>query len=498
MFRLLFNDLLRKSRAVSDGVGSPALAFVPALTLASFWWGGEVALVAVALGLPLFIILAGYLPAPPRSLQRDVKDRPLDSIARLETALDQAVTHYVNGSKNSACVDLVVVPQPSPRQAAALGSRLKSSLRFGDVVAQRGQSTFTACIQATENLTDDSAWEIARRLQRAVARPVFAEGKSQAFQATVGYCTARNAPDVTASSVLEAAGRAAQAAQRQGVGILRSYEASMGGQTLHGSLVQEVQIALSNGQIHPWFQPQFDAKTGKLSGMEALVRWVHPAHGTVPPNEFLSAVRQAGQWDVMTDLMLNKSLDALVEMDRCGINVPTVGVNFAQDDLTDVNLPDRIAWALDRTGLNPDRLTVEVLESVVAGGTDGKVQENLKRISMLGCRIDLDDFGTGHASIASLRDYSLHRVKIDRSYIEEIDGDSNQKAMFETILMMANRLGFDTLAEGVETQDQLDVLRALGCGHVQGFGLAKPMPLMDLELWLADHATATKRKAANG
>ncbi len=496
MFQKVLFGSLRAARKISDDVGSPALAFVPAATLGAYWMGGETALVGTALGLPLLMMAGGYLPQIPRGVQKPVEQRHLDSLSRLETALDQAVTHYVNGSKNAVCIDMNVHPQPGPRQTDALGHRLKGALRFGDIVAQRNPNTFTACIQASENLTDDAAHEIALRLQTALVRPVLADGASQTFQATIGYCTSQHAPDLTAPSLLDAAGRAALAAKRQGKGGMRSYEPSMGGQTLKSTLVQGVADALKNGQIHPWFQPQFASQSGQLSGVEALVRWVHPEHGLIPPNEFLSAVRQAGAWADLTNMMINKSLGALAYLEKSGIYVPTVGVNFAQDDLSDPGLADRIAWALDRTDMDPARLTVEVLESVVAGGTDSRVQDTLKDIAKIGCQIDLDDFGTGHASIACLRDYSLNRLKIDRSYVENIDTDESQRAMLETILMMATRLGFDTLAEGIETQSQLQVLSQLGCGHVQGFGLAKPMPLMDFEVWYADRSQPKDRKVA--
>jgi len=496
MFQNILFGSLRAARKISDDVGSPALAFVPAATLGAYWVAGETALVGTALGLPLLMMLGGYLPRIPHGFEKPVEQRSLDSVPRLETALDQAVTHFVNGAKNAVCIDMNVEPKPNPRQAEALGHRLKGALRFGDIVAQRGDHTFTACIQASDNLTEDAAYEIAVRLQTALSRSVLAGGVSQTFQATLGYCTSKNAPDLTASSLLDAATRAALAAKRQGKGGLRAYEPSMGGQTLKSTLVQGVAEALKNGEIHPWFQPQFDTQTGDLSGVEALVRWLHPEHGLIPPNEFLSAVRQAGAWTELTDMMINKSLEALAYLDSCGIHVPTVGVNFAQEDLSDHRLPDRIAWALDRTDLQAPRLTIEVLESVVAGGTDSRVQDTLKEVAKIGCQIDLDDFGTGHASIACLRDYSLHRLKIDRSYVENIDKDERQRAMLETILMMAKRLGFDTLAEGIETQSQLQVLTKLGCGHVQGFGLAKPMPLMDLELWWADRTQSHKREVA--
>lgn len=486
MIKALIIRILRTARQVSDQVGSAALAFVPALSLAAYWTGGEPALLAVALGLPCIMMAGAYLPQIPRDNEIPTRLRPLDSRTKLETALDQAVTHFVNGGANSVCVEIRVTPLPTASQARALGVRLKGSVRFGDVVTQSAENIFTACIQANDNLTVDAAEKIVRRLRQAIVRPILVEGQTQAFSCTIGYCTASLAPDVPATSFLDAAKRAADAAVHQGEHGMRLYEPKMGGQTLRAELVAQVHQAFQDRHIQPWFQPQFSVDGQTLIGVEALVRWIHPSHGMITPNEFLSAIRQAGAWSKLTDHMIDQSLQTLAFLDRQGAFVPTVGVNFAQEDLQDPTLVDRISWALDRHGLPPERLTVEVLENVVAAGTDDQVQKTLTTLSEMGCRIDLDDFGTGHASIASLRDLKLDRVKIDRSYLANIDNDTAQVALLETIALMAQRLGFETLAEGIETQSQLDMVRKIGCTAVQGFGLAKPMSGEHLAQWMVN------------
>jgi EAL domain-containing protein (putative c-di-GMP-specific phosphodiesterase class I) len=167
--------------------------------------------------------------------------------------------------------------------------------------------------------------------------------------------------------------------------------------------------------------------------------------------------------------------------------VPTVAVNFSAQELRDPQLPDRLRWTLDRFHLASSRLTVEVLESVVAGDGDEVIASNIGRIAAMGCGIDLDDFGTGNASITTIRRFNLTRLKIDRSFVRNVDTDRDQQKFVTAVLALAEQLGLDTLAEGVETQGEHAMLAQLGCGHVQGFVLARPMPADDLALWLRQH-----------
>ncbi len=191
--------------------------------------------------------------------------------------------------------------------------------------------------------------------------------------------------------------------------------------------------------------------------------------------------------ELLGQTMLAQSLAALVELDRRGLHLPTVAVNFSGPELRNPQLPDRLRWTLDRFGLAPSRLTVEVLESVVTGDGDDVIASNIGRISALGCAVDLDDFGTGNSSITAIRRFALNRLKIDRSFVQDVDQNRDQQKLVMAILSLAERLGLDTLAEGVETPAEHALLAQLGCGHVQGYVVAKPMPVGDLVRWLTTH-----------
>ena len=173
--------------------------------------------------------------------------------------------------------------------------------------------------------------------------------------------------------------------------------------------------------------------------------------------------------------------------DNAGVDVPQVGVNFAGPELNNPKLVDKVKWELDRFELEPQRLAVEILETVMAGAPDDTITRNIKALGDLGCRIDLDDFGTGHASIASIRRFAVSRIKIDRSFVIKADRDPEQQRIISAILTMAERLNVETLAEGVETVGEHALLAQLGCNHVQGFGLARPMPFEETADWIQAH-----------
>jgi len=194
-------------------------------------------------------------------------------------------------------------------------------------------------------------------------------------------------------------------------------------------------------------------------------------------------------------VMLYQSLAALQAWDKAGLKVPQVGVNFSDTEFANPGLADKISWELDRFELDHSRLAVEILENVIASASEDVTLHNIKALARLGCQIDLDDFGTGNASITTLKRFPVGRIKIDRSFVTRIDEDKEQRDMAAAILTLADKLNLETLAEGVETMGELATLTRMGCGHVQGFGLAKPMPLEETIPWLTRHqAKLTKQR----
>ncbi len=248
----------------------------------------------------------------------------------------------------------------------------------------------------------------------------------------------------------------------------------------HILVANELEKAFDNDQIEPWFQPQIGFATNEITGFEALVRWNHPHRGVLSPAAFLDIAEQTGQTERLGEIVLRKSLAALNHWQQAGLVVPRVSVNLSPKQLANPNLAKLMQWELDRNALEPSRLAVEVLESVLGHTRECTVQRNLQSLKSIGVLIDLDDFGTGNASIVNIRRFGVHRIKIDRSFISGLEQNDDQQKIISAMVTMANALGVQTLAEGVETPAEEFVLRKLGCHFLQGYTLAKPMPAKDV------------------
>ncbi|AVO38333.1 putative bifunctional diguanylate cyclase/phosphodiesterase [Pukyongiella litopenaei] len=477
--------------------GPPALAFLPALTLGAFWWGGEHALLAVALGLPLALLALGAGGAP--AIATEPRDRATGLMLRdeFDRETENLYEQTMNSGLRSSCfvVELDEFREFSARhgQEAAdqvlhrTGERILSALRHGDIVARTGDSRFAICLTPVRQLDLETCIALAGRMQAAVEEPAPLGGLTVYVSCSIGFCLRNRAPGDSAADWRQAAAAALNEAQQTGPSAIRAFSAEMQQRRRERSdLRDDAAAALETGQIRPWFQPQICTDTGRITGFEALARWTHPAHGMVSPDRFLPEMEQAGLLSRLGQVILYHAFTALKAWDCAGVDVPRVGINFTTAELRDPGLLDRIGWELDRFDLTPDRLAVEVLESVVSD-CDDIVARNIAGLAELGCRIDLDDFGTGNASIAAIRRFAVSRIKIDRSFVTKADRDPDQHRLLGAILTMAERLGLETLAEGVETVGEHALLAQLGCDHVQGFGIGRPMPFDQTLNWIAAH-----------
>ena len=474
------------------------LAFVPAICLGLLWGAGEAGLVGAALIFPLLYLLTGAKSSSAANalaksavigkMQRDgfaaiiqkyFKEAREDGLksATFQIELDENATFVEHHGQSAA-----------DKIAEVTGNRILQVLRDSDAVAQTGDFHYSVCLAPIRQLDLELCIQLSGRLQAALEEPISIDGTSVYVTGCVGFCQHTRMITRTGDVWMNAAGHALREAQHNGPSAIRAYSDEMHRKSeTRAELREEVANALEKGQIQPWFQPQISTDTGLVTGFEALARWNHPNRGMVAPNAFLPAIEQAGMLERLAEVMMYHSLTALKAWDSAGLNVPQVGVNFAGPELSNPKLIEKIKWELDRFDLAPERLAVEVLETVVAGAPDDTITLNINGLSRLGCRIDLDDFGTGTASIASIRRFSVSRIKIDRSFVIKADRDPEQQRMISAILTMAERLEVETLAEGVETVGEHALLAQLGCDHVQGFGIGKPMPFDQTLDWITSH-----------
>ena len=468
--------------------GPHLLAFLPAMVLGAFWLGGEGWLLATALGLPALFALCGLtnsITASPRqnvqTLAEVVESTQLTAEQRghrfglflLQVDdFDKLEGHHGLAVRNQLASDIV--------------ARLSSVLRPGDTIMRCGSGQYAVVLAPIPKIDLELAIQLARRMQSAIAAPHPVDGSTLYLTASAGFVLDRQLSPPIPATLIQAAEAALALARLNAPDGLRAYSPEQPTNSHRKTpSLSDLQDALESGAIRPWFQPQVSTETGELTGVEALARWQNGSQ-TIPPGDFLPAMEQSGLLEQLGDVMLTRSLMALSHWDRVGLTVPQVGVNFSSSELRNPDLVDKIRWALDRFDLQPARLSVEILESVIASSPDDMVVRNIRKLSELGCSVDLDDFGTGHASITSLRRFSVNRIKIDRSFVTKLDRDPEQHKLVSAILSLTEQMGLDSLAEGVENAAEYSALSQLGCQHVQGFGIARPMPADQIETWFRE------------
>ena len=469
------------------------MVFVPALSLVAFWLGGSQALVITAIATPMFLMLAGAI-----DLTNTGQEPSLGQRAQIVAVLERAMREAPLTGRSTACLvlqfdemDKLVNRHGRAAQAAVLAQtaeRWVAMVREGDVVVQIEGGGFAVALAPVQRLDLEAVIQMAARLQGALAIPFSVDAARIYATVSVGFCLSARAPKQSGLALLEAAQIAADEAARHGPGAIRVFSAEMARISAdRDAQREELELALDEGQIRTYFQPQISTDTGTITGFEALARWHHPERGLIPPSEFLPKIEAAGLSERLGEVMLFNALSALTVWDKAGFNVPRVSVNFSCAELRNPKLVDKLKWELDRFDMQSTRLCVEILETVVAYTADDVIVANLAALASLGCQIDLDDFGTGHASITSIRRFPLRRLKIDRSFVTRVDADREQQKMVSAILSMAEQLGLETLAEGVETPAEHSMLAQLGCNEVQGFGIGRPMPLAESSEWITRH-----------
>lgn len=472
------------------------LAMMPLLFLSAYWLGGERALIAAALLLPLtgLILPQAKLPGLPYGPDHTT---PMTAQA-FRHHTDHLYQTAKSDRRNSVLFmididDADSLPERFGMAAeekvyATLATRLRSMLRDIDLIARWSDHTFAICLSPGHHADLEASIQLSGRIAATIAEPIVIDDTRVFLTASCGFCLLSRAPGKTASDWIDAAHVALSEARKNGGATTRSFSKDMQrARRARADLREEVTGALARGEIVPWFQPQLSTDTGEISGFEALARWEHPDKGPLPPPAFLPALEEAGLMDKLCYVILSQSLEAIQAWDRADLSVPQVGVNFSGTELLLPSLVDQLKWELDRFDIPANRLTVEVLETVMADSPDDMIVRNINGLRALGCQIDLDDFGTGHASLTAIKRFSVNRIKIDRSFVMKADCDPDQQQMVSAILTMAEQLNVKTLAEGVETTGEHALLSQLGCDYVQGFGISRPMPFEQTKDWILEH-----------
>ena len=250
--------------------------------------------------------------------------------------------------------------------------------------------------------------------------------------------------------------------------------------------VDELRRAISEKQLVLHYQPQVDVKTGELRGVEALVRWQHPERGLVFPDQFITLAEKNDLIGDLTASVIAMSIEQSREWQDRGLTTK-VSVNISSENITSLSLPEQLTDMLSHNQLDPTRLSLEVTESALMGELVTSL-DILTRLRMKGFGLSIDDFGTGYSSLSQLHKIPFTELKIDQSFIMSMTQDDESRAIVKTCILLGHELNMELVAEGVETQEILDILKVFGCDIAQGYHIARPMPAEALLEWVMKRA----------
>ncbi len=360
------------------------------------------------------------------------------------------------------------------RVLVEVAARLEAAFRPTDTVARLDGDTFCVMCDSLEGELDIVG--ITDRVQNALVAPVRCDGVDLRVTACVGVAMA-DGPEADPEQLLRDADAAMHQAKRTGPGTSRIYDADMQARAEHRRhLEADLAGALGRGEFVLHYQPQVSLATGAITGVEALVRWMRPGHGIVPPDDFIPVAEETGLIVALGGWILEEACRQAAEWNRePGAPALNMAVNLSALQLDDRELPALVAAVLDRTGLDPALLNLEITETVLMGDTEANIGI-LRALKAVGVTLGVDDFGTGYSSLSYLKRFPVDELKIDRSFVKGLPADQDDAAIVTAVVALGHALNLTVVAEGVETIEQRDALAGTGCETGQGFLFARPQP----------------------
>lgn len=354
----------------------------------------------------------------------------------------------------------------------AIAERLKSTLRPGDVVARLGGDEFTILLNRTGVRAD--VINVVERLQQRIAEPFSIDGFEVFTTASVGIILSDGAVREP-EEYLRDADSAMYRAKEGGAARYEIFDREMHVKNLTLLQVEtDLRHAVERNEFEVLYQPIVDLESFAISEFEALIRWRHPVLGLISPNEFVSVAEDTGLIVPIGTWIIREACRQTAEWQKRFDRRLSISVNLSARQLMHPSLTAQVTDTLCATGLTPWQLKLEVTESTVMEHKE-KSERVLRELSELGVRLSTDDFGTGYSSLSYLQQFPLHRMKIDRAFIDRLGSDRKSDAIVKTILMLGENLGIEVVAEGIETVGQLEMLQQLGCKLGQGFLFSRPV-----------------------
>ena len=371
---------------------------------------------------------------------------------------------------------------------AEVGERLKATLRSADTAARLGGDEFAILLDLDDDGEGVQAADVADRVMQMLEAPFTLEGKEVYVRASVGIAVAEGDEHIQSEEILRNADVAMYMAKERGKGCYQVFEPEMHDTALKRlEMKADLQRALEHDEFVMYYQPVIELESGRVTGVEALIRWMHPTRGMVPPLDFIPLAEETGlivpigRWVLRTATIYAKALQDAYPMDP-----PFhMAVNLSARQLVRPEIVDEVREILQETGLDPHSLVLEITESVMMQDMELSI-ERLTELKSLGVQLAIDDFGTGYSSLNYVRRFPVDILKVDKSFIDGVSEGGESSALTAAVIELAAILGLKPVAEGIERADQLQRLLELHCDLGQGYFFAKPLPGTDLEALLTE------------
>jgi diguanylate cyclase (GGDEF)-like protein len=371
-----------------------------------------------------------------------------------------------------------------------VASRLRDVLRESDTVARLGGDEFALLLPGSP---PERVNQIVERVLRVLEAPILLEDQPVDVGASIGIATWPEDGD-DADTLLRHADVAMYVAKRAGSGHARydqRFEAAPQGQL---SLLGELRRAVEQDELLLHYQPKVSLADGRVHRAEALVRWLHPERGMVPPGDFIPFAEQTGYIRQISRWVIGEGIRQAAQWHRQGLDI-AVSINVAARDLMSSDLLAYVSDMLDRHGVPASQVCLEITESGVMEDP-ARALDTLARLHTKGLRLSIDDFGTGYSSLAYLKKLPVKELKIDRSFVMHLVDDADDAAIVRSTIELGHNMGLEVVAEGVEGQAEVDLLAQLGCDEAQGYFFSRPLPAAAFEEWLhARRASAGQQQA---
>ncbi|MBP1932353.1 putative bifunctional diguanylate cyclase/phosphodiesterase [Ammoniphilus resinae] len=359
--------------------------------------------------------------------------------------------------------------------------RLKSCLRERDMVSRMGGDEFLVLLLDIKG--QQEAEEVAKRILASLTNPFFLQDQEVYITASIGISLYPYDGD-DRETLITGADAAMYRAKRQGRNLYEWSKPELQAGSFERLILENsLRKAIDQEQLLLHYQPQLDLKSNQILSMEALLRWQHPDLGLIPPGEFIplaeetGLIQSIGEWVIYSACTQNKAWQ------NQGLPPVRVAINLSATHLLQKNLPEVVAKILQTTELEPQWLELEITESAIMQDKQTAIQV-LDQLKQMGVHLSIDDFGTGYSSLSYLKELPINTLKIDQSFMRDIQENENSRAVTYAIISLAHHLDLSVVAEGVETEQQLDQMREKNCDAIQGFWLSRPVPPEQAEQWM--------------